>query len=91
MSSKTVIDLLNKLTAEVHELRVEVTSAKPKRIEPDALYTLGEAAALLGKGFSAHTLRRKLQVGLLTGRKTSPSSPWLVRGIDLLRIGSRAA
>ena len=91
MSDTAIARELKSLREEMRALREVVCASAPaKRIEPDAVYTVDQAAKLLGKGNSAKTLRRKLNAYIIVGKRTSPRAPWMVRGAELLRLGGRA-
>lgn len=60
------------------------TGEGPKRaIEPNALYTVPEAAALLS--ITPACITKKLRCGIINGKRTL--GQWRVKGSELLRFG----
>ena len=53
-----------------------------RKIEPDALYTANEAAALVS--LHPDTFRRKLRCGLIPGKRRI--GRWRIRGAELLKL-----
>lgn len=70
--------------------RIEALVARQAvRIEPEAIYTVEEASALLGKGMSEKTLRKKLRARVLRGKREGVRGPWRICGAELLRFGGK--
>jgi hypothetical protein len=82
-AAPTVADLLGELRAFREEFRAVL--APTKRIEPDAVYSISEAAELVPVG--AQGLRRMMRAGILNARGGGRGSPWTIRGSELLKLG----
>ncbi|PTX96574.1 hypothetical protein DB354_07920 [Opitutus sp. ER46] len=81
--------LLPSLMREVRELRQELRgTAAVKRIEPNAVYSIAEATALI-PGLSGKTIRRRLRCRWIIGQRSGPRAPWMIRGSELLKLGGR--
>ncbi|WP_158277434.1 hypothetical protein [Opitutus sp. ER46] len=81
--------LLPSLMREVRELRQELRgTAAVKRIEPNAVYSIDEAAALI-PGLSAKTICKRLRCRSIIGQKGGLRSPWMIRGSELLKLGGK--
>jgi excisionase family DNA binding protein len=54
-----------------------------RRIEPDAIYTVNEAATLIS--IHPETVTKKLRQGAIAGKRRL--GRWRIRGAELLKLG----
>jgi hypothetical protein len=80
----------------IKELRAEFSAFREqfvgvlgtnKRIEPEALYSIAEAAEKVA--ISRATLCRKLRARIIVARGGTKGCPWQIRGSELLKLGGK--
>lgn len=79
-----IIERLERIEAAIQKLSGDTA----KRIEPDAIYTVGEASTVTG--ISARTIRANLNLGIISGRRNGSYAPWAILGSELLKLGGGA-
>lgn len=76
------IEAIAQRVAAILARPAQTRPAGGKAIEPDAIYTADEAAALVG--LHPFTVRKKFRCGLIAGRRKL--GRWRIRGAELLKF-----